>query len=163
MKVLNNNAKHQQGFTLIELVIVIVILGILAATAAPKFINLQVEARNAAMKGVEGAIESQVSLVHAKAIVGGLQSAASSKVSINSVDYAIAYGYPTAADVTSVGLGIAELLKAEGFESKAVSGDLVFYRENEPVPTTITTECSVVYKSSTTANTRPDVAVIPCT
>ncbi|MGL4893853.1 MAG: type II secretion system protein, partial [Shewanella sp.] len=44
--------KKQQGFTLIELVVVIIILGILAVTAAPKFINLQGDARVSALNGL---------------------------------------------------------------------------------------------------------------
>jgi len=61
----------QKGFTLIELVVVIIILGILAVTAAPKFINLQSDARVSALQGIRAAIQGANSLVYSKAAISG--------------------------------------------------------------------------------------------
>ncbi|WP_318433005.1 type II secretion system protein [Photobacterium leiognathi] len=63
----------KNGFTLIELVVVIVILGILAVVAAPKFMNLQVDARNASLKGLEGAIGSAFNAGYGKMVIAGLE------------------------------------------------------------------------------------------
>ena len=59
----------EQGFTLIELIVVIVILGILAVTAAPKFMNLTSDANSAVVKGLAGAIRSASQTIYAKSKV----------------------------------------------------------------------------------------------
>lgn len=67
---------HQQrGFTLIELVVVIVILGLLAATALPKFIDVTSDAREASVKGVAGGLRAAAALGQAQYVVNGSKSA----------------------------------------------------------------------------------------
>lgn len=66
--------KRKSGFTLIELVVVIVILGILAVTAAPRFLNIQDDAREARLEGMKGAIASGLGIGYGKMAVAGLEN-----------------------------------------------------------------------------------------
>ena len=85
--------KKEQGFTLIELVVVIVILGILAVTAAPKFMNLQGDARNADLQGLKGSITGAANIVYGKSAILG-QEATTGKVIDGDNTITTSFGYP---------------------------------------------------------------------
>lgn len=86
--------KTQKGFTLIELIIVIVVLGILAVTAAPQFFNFSSDARESTVKGLQGAVNGAKDIVYGKAAIAGVEAAATDTV--DGVD--VVYGYPAATD-----------------------------------------------------------------
>jgi MSHA pilin protein MshA len=167
MKLMN---KKKTGFTLIELIIVIVILGILAVTAAPKFLNLQGDANASTIKGVDGAINSAMSIVYGKAIIADKQSSTGESLTINGDTINIEYGYPEASDD-----GVAEMLDIDivnDFSTSTVATTLeyVIRAKGSTAPTVVAASdgdsadttsdgCYVSYKEAADADTPPVVIV----
>lgn len=142
--------KKQQGFTLIELIMVIVILGILAAFAIPKFANLGNDARRSTMQGVEGAMKSASAIAHAAWLASGTNPAS---VTLEGASVAMVNGYPSAA-------GIVVAANITGGAAATDAGDFIV--SSTATATTVQakgattpTSCQVVYTQSAAANTAP--------
>ncbi|MCT8987994.1 type II secretion system protein [Shewanella phaeophyticola] len=151
--------QKQQGFTLIELVVVIIILGILAVTAAPKFINLQGDARVSALSGLKASIQGANTLVYSKAALAGKEGDETETLDIGSgtEDLNIVYGYmkakqsdlEEALDVTFDALAAVDSGTNDWIIDDTTDGEVTIYQRGAP------DTCTLVYKDAADANTLP--------
>lgn len=162
--------KRNQGFTLIELIIVIVILGILAVTAAPRFLNLSGDATAGTLNAVKASLQSAGSIVYGKAVIAGVQNnATGSVVEKGTTTIATVYGYPAATtanmaillDIDTTADFTVVSATADQFFG-AVANDIVIHPFGRTIADDAETSgCHLVYKPSTGVNTKPSIKVYP--
>lgn len=138
----------QAGFTLIELIMVIVILGILSAFALPKFADFSSDAEVASIEGARGAVRSAAAIAHAACLASSScdAAAASSTVTIEGASIPMVFGYPSVA-------GIQTAATLEGYEinTTATSAGLLVSSGN-----TAGTSC-FTYDEAADATTPPAI------
>ncbi|PKH58833.1 MSHA biogenesis protein MshA [Shewanella sp. Choline-02u-19] len=172
--------QKQNGFTLIELVVVIIILGILAVTAAPKFINLQSDARASTLQGMKGALQGANSLVFSKAAIAGEEKKGSADgATLGSVNIGTGtlattnYGYlistvaqlKNALDINispSVSTEAGYDANAEWFLIKGTNGASLakIYQLGSPTASDVTKKCWVEYTPATSSSVSPVYKVV---
>ncbi len=140
---------RQSGFTLIELVVVITILGILAAFAIPRFTQLDSQARIAAVTSLGGSLQSAAALAHAQYLASGTAPAT---VTMDGQSITLTNGYPSA---TAAGI-VNTLQDTSGFTTVVGATSVTF--EKNGAPTLLT--CSVTYTASTGLGV-PAVVTLP--
>lgn len=146
--------KKQAGFTLIELVMVIVILGILSAFALPRFADLTGNARTASIEGLRGALKSAAAISHAQQIASGL--ALGGGITLEGQAVTMVNGYPTA---NAAGISAAVNLDTNDYSATAggtAGAATITFTINGYTPAAGTT-CQVVYTAANAAtdNTPP--------
>jgi MSHA pilin protein MshA len=146
--------KHMvSGFTMVELIVVIALLGILSAVALPRFIDVKSDATLAMMEGLVKAIQTSMNLTHSQAFINGEHSLATNTMMVEGQSVNMVYGYPS-----GTVNGISAMIKTlpDGWQQRASvhNGAWVFWHglieEDAGVA-----QCYVRYRQSTGAGLAP--------
>jgi len=149
--------KSPNGFTIIELIMVIVILAILAAVALPRFYELQTEARVAKMQAALGAIKSASAIAHSAALVNN-QTSASGSVTMEGMAIRLVYGYPDIHATTAASSGIVMAAGGLADYTLSISGDTLTVQVDDSHA-----DCKITYAEPAAAGALPTLSAAPVT
>ncbi|MEW5771279.1 MAG: prepilin-type N-terminal cleavage/methylation domain-containing protein [Pseudomonadota bacterium] len=149
----HHDFKRSTGFTLIELILVLVVLGLVAAVALPRFYDLEADARAAKVDGLVEAVRTAASDAHKAAVSGGQDKAAAATLMLGKATVELAHGYPAG--------NAAGILRAARIRPERTD-----VRIDAPLPGTLVIEvlgghagrCTVTYTQAAAAHRQPIIS-----